>query len=89
MSMFSAFLQALLDVFTIREEIGTVNNITIAMVGDLRNGRTVHSLAQLLCVYSGITLHYVIPTDELAMPRSVCDYVARRGFKQVRCTLFS
>uniref|UniRef100_A0A915AC65 CAD protein n=1 Tax=Parascaris univalens TaxID=6257 RepID=A0A915AC65_PARUN len=74
--------QALLDVFTIREEIGTVNNITIAMVGDLRNGRTVHSLARLLCVYSGITLHYVIPTDELAMPGPVCDYVARRGFKQ-------
>ncbi|VDK42313.1 unnamed protein product [Anisakis simplex] len=60
--------QALLDVFTIREEIGTVNNITIAMVGDLKNGRTVHSLAKLLCVYSGITLHYVIPCDDLAMP---------------------
>jgi len=38
--------QALLDVFTIREERGTVNNLTITMVGDLKNGRTVHSLAK-------------------------------------------
>lgn len=38
--------QALLDVFTIREEIGTVNGLTITMVGDLRHGRTVHSLAR-------------------------------------------
>ncbi|VDM69852.1 unnamed protein product [Strongylus vulgaris] len=43
--------QALLDVYTIRQEIGTLNGVTIAMVGDLRNGRTVHSLAKLLCVY--------------------------------------
>jgi len=33
-------------VFTIREEIGTVNGLTITMVGDLKNGRTVHSLAR-------------------------------------------
>jgi carbamoyl-phosphate synthase/aspartate carbamoyltransferase/dihydroorotase len=38
--------QALLDIFTIREEIGTVNGLTITMVGDLKNGRTVHSLAK-------------------------------------------
>jgi carbamoyl-phosphate synthase/aspartate carbamoyltransferase/dihydroorotase len=40
--------QALLDVFTIREELGTVNNLTITMLGDLKHGRTVHSLARLL-----------------------------------------
>ncbi len=38
--------QALLDAFTIREEIGTINGVTITMVGDLKNGRTVHSLAR-------------------------------------------
>jgi Aspartate carbamoyltransferase, catalytic chain len=38
--------QALLDVFTIREEIGTVNGLTVTMVGDLKHGRTVHSLAR-------------------------------------------
>ena len=40
--------QALLDIFTIREEIGTVNGLTITMVGDLLHGHTMHSLARLL-----------------------------------------
>ena len=38
--------QALLDIFTIRDEIGTVNGLTITMVGDLKHGRTVHSLSR-------------------------------------------
>lgn len=44
--------QALLDIFTIRDEIGTVNGLTITMVGDLKHGRTVHSLARsgIICV---------------------------------------
>ncbi|KAK6726600.1 hypothetical protein RB195_004744 [Necator americanus] len=75
--------QALLDVYTIRQEIGTLNGITIAMVGDLKNGRTVHSLAKLLCVYKDITLHYVSPVPELGMPESVVDYVNKKaGFIQ-------
>ncbi|EYC13617.1 hypothetical protein Y032_0043g818 [Ancylostoma ceylanicum] len=75
--------QALLDVYTIRHEIGTLNGITIAMVGDLRNGRTVHSLAKLLCVYKDITLHYVSPVPELGMPESVIEYVNKKaGFTQ-------
>jgi carbamoyl-phosphate synthase/aspartate carbamoyltransferase/dihydroorotase len=45
--------QALLDIFTIREEIGTVNGLTITLVGDLKNGRTVHSLARYgSCVFN-------------------------------------
>ncbi|CAF1613925.1 unnamed protein product, partial [Didymodactylos carnosus] len=44
--------QALLDVFTIKEEIGKLDDITITMVGDLKHGRTVHSLAKLLAMYS-------------------------------------
>ncbi|VDM55363.1 unnamed protein product [Angiostrongylus costaricensis] len=75
--------QALLDVYTIRQEIGTVNGLTIAMVGDLKHGRTVHSLAKLLCFYKNITLHYVSPTPELGMPESVTDYVDKKaGFLQ-------
>ena len=34
--------QALLDIFTIRQEIGTVNGLTVTMIGDLKHGRTVH-----------------------------------------------
>ncbi|KAI6219197.1 CAD protein [Aphelenchoides fujianensis] len=76
--------QALLDLFTIREELSTINKLTIALVGDLKHGRTVHSLAKLLCLYQGITLHYVAPTPELSMPKEVRDYVdAHSNFTQL------
>lgn len=72
--------QALLDVFTIREEIGTVNGLTITMVGDLKHGRTVHSLARLLTLYN-VTINYVSPKT-LAMPEKVVNYVASKGIQQ-------
>lgn len=72
--------QALLDVFTIREEIGTVNGLTITMVGDLKHGRTVHSLARLLTLYN-VTINYVSPAA-LAMPEKVVSYVASKGITQ-------
>ncbi|CAO2604129.1 CAD protein, partial [Lemmus lemmus] len=72
--------QALLDIFTIREELGTVNGMTITMVGDLKHGRTVHSLACLLTQYR-VSLRYVAPPS-LCMPASVRDFVASRGTKQ-------
>ncbi|XP_015120937.1 CAD protein [Diachasma alloeum] len=72
--------QALLDVFTIREEIGTVNGLTITMVGDLKHGRTVHSLARLLTLYN-VNLRYVSPAS-LGMPDHVINYVAKRGVPQ-------
>jgi len=67
--------QAFLDVFTIREELGTVNGLTITIVGDLKNGRTVHSLVKLLCNYD-VTLNYVSP-DNLKMPEEVKAEVAK------------
>jgi len=72
--------QALLDIFTIREEIGTVNGITITMVGDLKHGRTVHSLARLLTLYR-VNLQYVSP-DSLRMPDTVKRYVQENGVEQ-------
>uniref|UniRef100_A0A9L0REJ9 Multifunctional protein CAD n=1 Tax=Equus caballus TaxID=9796 RepID=A0A9L0REJ9_HORSE len=72
--------QALLDIFTIREELGTVNGMTITMVGDLKHGRTVHSLACLLTQYR-VSLRYVAPPS-LHMPPNVWDFVASRGTKQ-------
>ncbi|CAH0406522.1 unnamed protein product [Chilo suppressalis] len=72
--------QALLDVFTIREEIGTVNGLTITMVGDLKNGRTVHSLARLLTLYQ-VQLQYINPPG-LGMPKHIMEYVAKKGIPQ-------
>ncbi|KAK2724125.1 hypothetical protein QYM36_002458, partial [Artemia franciscana] len=72
--------QALLDIFAIREEIGTVNGLTITMVGDLKNGRTVHSLARLLTLYN-VQLRYVSP-ESLGMPVNVMSFVDSRGIRQ-------
>lgn len=72
--------QALLDIFTIREEIGTVNGLTITMVGDLRHGRTVHSLARLLTLYN-VNLKYVSPPG-LEMPDEVMRFVRAKGIAQ-------
>lgn len=72
--------QALLDIFTIREEIGTVNGLTITLVGDLLNGRTVHSLARLLTLYN-VQLRYVSPPN-LRMPKHITDFVRSKGISQ-------
>lgn len=58
--------QALLDLFTIERELGTLNGLRVAMVGDLRYGRTVHSLTKLLSRYD-VSLRYVSP-DTLRLP---------------------
>lgn len=62
--------QSLLDILTIREELGSVNGITVTMVGDLKNGRTVHSLVTLLGLYDRVRINFVSPSS-LAMPESV------------------
>merc|ERR1719494_329551 len=74
--------QALLDIFTIREEIGTVNGLTITIVGDLKHGRTVHSLARILTLYKIREFRYV-SMESLGMPKDVMDYVESMGIKQV------
>ncbi len=53
--------QALLDVYTIRKEIGRLDDFKIAMVGDLANGRTVRSLTYLLSKYEGVKIFFVAP----------------------------
>jgi aspartate carbamoyltransferase len=61
--------QALLDLFTIVEELGNVNGLTITMLGDLKYGRTVHSLARLLSLFD-VKINYVSP-DILPMPAEI------------------
>jgi len=61
--------QALLDIYTIKKEMGSLKNLTIAMVGDLKNGRTVHALAEILSLF-GARLYLVSP-DSLRMPGDI------------------
>jgi len=59
--------QTLLDLFTIQEEFGKIDGIKIALVGDLKYGRTVHSLALALNKFKNCELFFVAP-EQLAMP---------------------
>jgi aspartate carbamoyltransferase catalytic subunit len=61
--------QALLDIFTIKEELGRIDGLNVGMVGDLRYGRTVHSLARLLCLYD-VSFNFVSP-EILRLPLDV------------------
>lgn len=69
--------QALLDLFTIREELGRLDGLTVAMVGDLKYGRTVHSLTELLLNYD-VRLRFVSP-EILRMPLDQMNHVRDRG----------
>ena len=64
--------QTLLDLYSIKEVHGTLDGLTIAMVGDLANGRTVHSLTEALLNYKDCRLIFISPRD-LAMPRFLID----------------
>ncbi|MBI5413201.1 aspartate carbamoyltransferase [Candidatus Peregrinibacteria bacterium] len=62
--------QSLLDLFTIQKEIGKIDGLTVAMVGDLKYGRTVHSLSSMLSHFD-VELIFVSPA-ELKMPEPIC-----------------
>jgi len=61
--------QGLLDIYTILSELGTIDGLHVAMVGDLKHGRTVHSLARLLRLYD-TRLTFVSP-DILRLPAEI------------------
>lgn len=69
--------QALLDLFTIQEELGAIDGLKIAMVGDLRYGRTVHSLTKLLTQYD-VSLRFVSP-EILRLPLVIMNEVKDAG----------
>ena len=62
--------QALLDLYTIFEERGTIDGLTVTLMGDLKHGRTVHSLVKLLRMYD-VKINFVSPIP-LQMPAEYC-----------------
>lgn len=62
--------QTLLDLYTIKKEIGEIDNLKIALIGDLKFGRTVHSLSNALGLYKNVKIYLVSP-PELKMPQEV------------------
>lgn len=69
--------QSLLDMYTIKKECGKIDGLTIAMVGDLKYGRTVHSLSLLLRHYD-VKIVLVSP-DELKMPKEYLEKFDEKG----------
>ncbi|MBN7795209.1 aspartate carbamoyltransferase [Parahaliea mediterranea] len=74
--------QALLDLYTIKKELAGrgrgIDQLRIAMVGDLRYGRTVHSLCKLLCLFKGVQVVLVSP-QELCMPPAIVEELREAG----------
>ncbi len=73
--------QTMLDLYTIYQTQGTLDNLNIYMVGDLKYGRTVHSLLMAMRHFNP-TFHFIAP-DELAMPTLYKDYCRQWGIKYV------
>src|SRR5215831_403010 len=72
--------QALLDLFTILQERNRIEGLTVTMLGDLKYGRTVHSLAKLLSLFN-VTVNYVSP-EILRMPPDLIEQLAAKGLRQ-------
>jgi aspartate carbamoyltransferase len=69
--------QALLDIYTIQKESGSLRNLAVSVVGDLRNGRTVHALVELLSLYQA-RLYFVSPAS-LRMPEEITSNLKQKG----------
>lgn len=72
--------QALLDVYTIYREFERLDNLKIAMVGDLASGRTVRSLCYLLSKFSGNEIIFVSP-ENLRMGNDIKEYLFKKGVR--------
>ncbi len=73
--------QALLDIYTIKKEIGSLNRLKISLVGDLKNGRTVHALVEVLSLF-GAKLYFVSP-DSLRMPEGITSQLKQKGIEVI------
>lgn len=72
--------QTLLDLYTIAETQDRLDNLNVAFVGDLKYGRTVHSLTQALAKFNNIRFYFVAP-DALAMPEYICEELDEAGIE--------
>jgi aspartate carbamoyltransferase catalytic subunit len=70
--------QALADIYTIKKELGRLSGLRVALVGDLLNGRTIHSLLPLLCLYPGVTIDLISPW-QLRLPLRYRESLIEKG----------
>lgn len=70
--------QALLDLFTITDHFGSLDGINVTMVGDLLNGRTVHSLSKLVALHKNVTINLISP-EMLQLPTHLKEKLTAKG----------
>ena len=71
--------QALLDIYTIHKELGSLKNLAVSMVGDLKNGRTVHALAELLSLFQAGSILSL--RASLRMPEEIVSHLKQKGIE--------
>lgn len=79
--------QALLDVYTIREHRKSIDGLKLAILGDLLNGRTIHSLLGLVSLYDNVEV-YGLSKEAFALPQKYIDMLNSKGIKYVKCSSF-
>lgn len=77
--------QGLLDLYTVFEKFGRLDNLTGVAVGDIVNGRTIHSFMQGLALYPNNTL-YLLSPNELRLPKNELNEMTKRGLKLIEIT---
>lgn len=78
--------QTLLDLYTLQKEVGKLDGLRIALLGDLKYGRTVHSLAHALSLFD--TQIYAISPEELRLPREIVSDLEKKGVEVVESNSF-
>lgn len=79
--------QALLDVYTIREHRKTLDGVKVAILGDLVNGRTIHSLLRLVSLYDNVEV-YGLSKECFSLPQEYIDMLKARGIEYKKCSSF-
>ena len=79
--------QALLDVFTILDKIGSVDGVKIAILGDLKHGRTIHSLIQLISLFDNIEI-YGLSKEAFKLPEEYIEFMNKKGMIYKVCKNF-
>lgn len=79
--------QSLLDLYTIREKKGKFDGLKVAILGDLKYGRTIHSLLKLLSLYDNIQI-YGLSKGAFELPQEYIDMLKAKGIEYVKCNNF-
>lgn len=79
--------QALLDLYTIREKKGRLDNLKVAILGDLKYGRTIHSLIKLLSLFENTQI-YGLSKEAFVLPEEYIEMLRERGIEYKKCNSF-